>query len=82
MTLQQVKDQVAVKFGYADYHQIDCLEIEESEKDAIKVSILEQVIELYAKSKWDEAATLTNRNIIHHTSLSLADLPAKPEFKP
>lgn len=43
-TLQECKDEVARQYGYADYHQIDCLEIEEFEKDAIKVSILENVL--------------------------------------
>jgi hypothetical protein len=48
MTLQEAKEQVA-DYHYGGMFKWDALQ------DHIKVTLLEQVIDLYARSKWDEA---------------------------
>lgn len=80
MTLEQAKDQVAKKHGFSQWDMI-IIESVNRVKGPSEIEMLEEAAELYARSKWDEAATLTNRNIIHHTNLRMSDLPAKPEFK-
>lgn len=74
MTLQEAKDQISFKYFSVPYTKLLVL--------GSQLKVLDEAAELYARSKFDEACTLTNRNIIHHTKLSLSDLPAKPEFKP
>jgi hypothetical protein len=76
MTLQEAKDQVARNYKLFSWEEAVAL------NPSFESTQWTAVAELYARSKWDEAATLTNRNIIHHTNLTLNDLPAKPEFKP
>ncbi|WPU91806.1 hypothetical protein SNE25_21035 [Mucilaginibacter sabulilitoris] len=46
--LSKAKDLVAFKHGYADWYQIDCLELMEYEKDAIKVALLDDVASFYS----------------------------------
>jgi hypothetical protein len=77
MTLQEAKDQAAIEMGHKSF---DRFYMSTTKEDLH--GLMNRVAELYARAKWDESATITNRNIIHHTNLSLKDLPAKPEFKP
>lgn len=47
--LSNSKDLAAKRHDYADWLQIDCLELQEYEKDAIKVTLLDDVAEFYSR---------------------------------
>jgi len=73
MTLQEAKDRCAVKMGYVDYYHL-------ASQNYLKVPLcLDIVIELYARSKWDECYLKTCDGIKIKTLFTF-DAP-KPEFK-
>jgi hypothetical protein len=74
-TLQQLKDEKAVEFGYADYHQIDCLEIEEHIKDTIKLGIAELILTEQFKPSAPETGDV--KNVIEKI---MTDTPESSEY--
>ena len=78
MTLQEAKDQIT-EYHYGAMFKWDALQ------DHIKVTLFEQVIDLYARSKHNEGAkdqlTLANEHCMKMHNHVLLEVP-KPEFKP
>jgi hypothetical protein len=66
MTLQEAKDQIAIKYGLASWASWN-----DRRTFPMTEAIQSEAAVLYAKSKWDEACDLARKTG-----------PAKPEFKP
>ena len=79
MTLQEAERTIAREMGYKSWGNAML------SKKLDKEHLIEEVARLYAKSKWDEAATeqrtLANKHCMKFHSHVLLELP-KPEFKP
>lgn len=85
MTLQEAKNIVAKKHGYetwtaVSFYAVDAM-AETTKPPFAEEALNDEVAEVYARSKWDEACTVHNRRILHLTKLAYSDLPAKPEFR-
>lgn len=83
MTLQEAKDQVATKYNRSSFYALLCLTLQPSEQ----LDLINEVMELYARSKWDQACEAMRVAIIDQWQPDAGEFESIndttfPEFKP
>lgn len=91
MTLIEAKKEVAKKYGYETWADVDFYQLNENanitEPPYYKERLHDEAAELYARAKWDECFDATIYKAqqrftgMTETQLRLSCIP-KPEFKP
>ena len=69
--LQTIKDQIAVEHEYSDWHQIECLDIDNCEKAEIRDNIWPEVCKRYAF----EVAKNALKNASENAKMEVIEVP-------